>query len=239
MPARSSAAETSMRRRRISNWVFLALALSLHLGPLAGAYHWYAQKPIKRSAPSLAVEIIVPAAPASLAPPAPAQVLAPEKSPKRKSTTPKPKPIPKQTTPSPRAMEPPPSQPPVNAATTPLPSPAPAQEAASAAPSAQVTQTPVKTGVSVNASYVATQTEKWYPSLSKRYGEQGTVMVRVHVSADGLAERVELKKRSGYPLLDDAAIGLARSLKYNPAKVDGNPVADWVDIPITFRLHNP
>lgn len=98
-------------------------------------------------------------------------------------------------------------------------------------------QAPVKTGVSVSASYIATETGKWYPSLSKRYGEQGTVVVRVHVSAAGRAERVELKKRSDYPLLDEAAIGLAKSLKYNPAKVDGNPVADWVDIPITFQLN--
>ncbi len=97
----------------------------------------------------------------------------------------------------------------------------------------------MKTGVSVSASYVATQTEKWYPSLSKRYAEQGTVVVRVHVSADGRAERVELKKRSDYPLLDEAAIGLAKSLKYNPASVDGKPVADSVEIPITFRLSNP
>lgn len=63
--------------------------------------------------------------------------------------------------------------------------------------------------------------------------------MRVQVSADGRAERVELKKRSDYPLLDEAAIGLAKSLKYNPAKVDGNPVADWVEIPVSFRLLNP
>lgn len=64
-------------------------------------------------------------------------------------------------------------------------------------------------------------------------------MVRVHVSAEGKAERVELKKRSDYPLLDEAAIGLAKSLQYNPARADGNPVPDWVDIPITFRLSSP
>jgi protein TonB len=91
----------------------------------------------------------------------------------------------------------------------------------------------------VSASYIATETEKWYPSLSKRYDEQGAVLLRVYVSAAGRAEKVELRKRSDYPLLDEAAVGLAKSLKYVPAQLDGNPVADWIDLPVVFKLRNP
>lgn len=225
-----------MRKRRISNWLFFALALSLHLALLAAAYGWHDRIAAKRLLSPLAVSVIIPAAPASVAPPASMPAPVPEKPPKRQSKQrklpPKSKPASKQIAQAPTAAEP----------ATPLSSSAattPAPESAASPPSPPVTQAPVKTGVSVNASYVAMQTEKWYPSLSKRYGEEGTVVVRVQVSADGQPERVELKKRSDYPLLDEAAIGLAKSLKYNPAKVDGNPVADWVEIPITFRLRNP
>ncbi len=230
-----------MRTRRISNWLFFAIALFIHFALLAAAYFWSTRTDEKRSPPSLAVELLVPAAPAPPAQPAPPSSPAPEKAQPRKKAplkqqaTPKPRPAPRQTAPAPVLTETLPSPAPVNEHTVPS---APAVSA-SKNPITPATQAAEKTGVSVNASYIASETEKWYPRLSKRYGEQGTVVVRVQVSATGRAERVELKQRSDYPLLDEAAIGLVKSLKYNPAKVDGNPVADWVDIPITFRLSTP
>lgn len=225
-----------MSSRRTANWLFFLLALSLHLLLLAAGYAWYGRTAAKQSAAPLIVNVTIPAAPPSLAAPAPEKA---PSAPSRRSTPPKKpvKPAPaKQATRSAKPAEPPPVQAPRQSAD---PAPVAAPEPAAAPAPAPAERAAVRTEISVNASYVATETEKWYPSLSKRYGEQGTVLVRVHVSADGRAERVELKKRSDYPLLDEAAIGLARSLKYNPAKVDGNPVADWVEIPVSFRLRNP
>ncbi|HJV52551.1 MAG TPA: TonB family protein [Noviherbaspirillum sp.] len=97
---------------------------------------------------------------------------------------------------------------------------------------------PVKHGVFVDPSYLATETEKWYPRQSKRYGDQGTVLLHVTVSAAGRAEKVELRKGSGYPLLDTAAIELAKSLTYRPATLDGKPVPDAFNLPITFKLND-
>jgi protein TonB len=61
----------------------------------------------------------------------------------------------------------------------------------------------------------------------------------VYVSAAGRAEKVEFRKRSDSPLLDEAALGLANSLRYNPAQLDGKPVADWIDLPVVFKLRKP
>lgn len=224
-----------MRKPRNANCLFFSLALALHLALIAGAYVWHERTLVQASPLPLTVSLTVPAAPAPAEPPsvAPAPTQA-KRTPKRERARPKapakPQAAPKQAAaPASKPAEPPSPQDPTNPAAVSEPAP-------EAAPAVQAQ---AKTDVSVNASYVATETAKWYPGLSKRYGEQGTVVVRVYVSADGRAERVELRKRSDYPLLDEAAIGLARSLKYNPATVGGNPVADWVDIPITFRLRNP
>ncbi|MDQ9170038.1 energy transducer TonB [Oxalobacteraceae bacterium R-40] len=230
-----------MRIRRIPGWLFFAIALLLHGALLAAIYVWNAQQTAKQASPPLKVSVIplsiptpAPVVEAPPAPVAPPVKPAARKIPKKKQAPP-PKPKQKMPVQAPKAADPiQPERPivPAPPVSSPVPTPAPA------APPAPVVQAPVKTGVSVSASYVAAETAKWYPTLSKRYEEQGTVVVRVHVSAEGRAEKVEVKKRSDYPLLDEAAIGLAKSLKYNPAKVDGSPVADWVEIPITFRLHN-
>ena len=105
----------------------------------------------------------------------------------------------------------------------------PSEQQASADP-------PTNTAASVNASYVATEAAKWYPPLSKKYEEEGAVLLRVNVLMTGHCAKVELKRSSNYPLLDEAAMALAKSLTYHPAIVNGNPVSDWVDFPVVFKL---
>src|ERR1700737_3083974 len=76
--------------------------------------------------------------------------------------------------------------PPATASPTALPappSPVPAPPPPVALPTRAAAAAPVRTGGPVNASYVATETEKFYPALSKRYDEQGTVLLRVYISA--------------------------------------------------------
>lgn len=118
---------------------------------------------------------------------------------------------------------------------TPIEKPTPAEQ------STPVQQQPsaepvINTGASVNASYVATEAAKWYPPLSRKYEEEGAVLLRVNVLMTGHCAKVELKKSSNYLLLDEAAMALAKSLTYHPAIVNGNPVSDWVDFPVVFKL---
>jgi protein TonB len=217
---------------RASSLAAIAMTLLLHAGAIAlvsaefTSHRHAAEQPVQVALQSVQLREQPAAAPA-VTPPPPKPRIEPRIEPKpvpapRSAAKPKPR--------LPAAVEVNPSEPPST--------PAPVTAFALPAPMAAAPE-PVKTSVAVNASYIATETEKWYPSLSKRYEEQGAVSLRVHVSPAGRAEKVELRKASGYPLLDEAAIGLARSLKYIPAKLDGNPVADWIDLPVVFKLRNP
>jgi len=75
-----------------------------------------------------------------------------------------------------------------------------------------------------------------YPGISRRLGEQGTVLLRVYVTAVGDAARVELKASSGYPRLDTSAQDAVHRWKFVPAKRGEQPVDAWVLVPIKFSL---
>lgn len=109
------------------------------------------------------------------------------------------------------------------------PSTPPASPAAPAAPA--------RTAAS-EASYAATNRKPPYPALSRRYGEQGTVVLRVLVNPDGTAGAVELKASSGYPLLDESARTTVQAWRFNPATSDGRPVAEWYQVSIPFKLQD-
>ncbi|MDQ7744051.1 energy transducer TonB [Hydrogenophaga pseudoflava] len=77
-----------------------------------------------------------------------------------------------------------------------------------------------------------------YPPLSKRLREQGRVMVRVHISADGIATRAEVQKSSGFLRLDETAVQTVLRWRYVPGKRAGVPEAMWYLVPIDFRLED-
>lgn len=75
-----------------------------------------------------------------------------------------------------------------------------------------------------------------YPVLSRRRGEQGRVLLRVQVSAQGTAERVEVHTGSGHARLDAAALEAVRRWRFVPARRGDAAVAASVLVPIVFRL---
>ncbi len=77
-----------------------------------------------------------------------------------------------------------------------------------------------------------------YPLVSRRLGEQGKVLLRVHVSAAGLAEKVEVKTGSGYARLDQAAGEAVGRWRFVPARRGDQAIAAWVQVPITFQLES-
>lgn len=75
-----------------------------------------------------------------------------------------------------------------------------------------------------------------YPSRSRRANEEGQVKCRMHVTALGLVEAVEIVVSSGFSRLDDAARrGLAK-WKFKPGTRDGIASNCLVDHTVTFRL---
>lgn len=88
------------------------------------------------------------------------------------------------------------------------------------------------------ATYAASNRKPPYPRLSRLNDEQGTVVLRVLVNTDGTAGAVEILASSGYPLLDRSAQATVLTWRFNPATVNGVPVAEWYRIPIPFTLHD-
>ena len=76
-----------------------------------------------------------------------------------------------------------------------------------------------------------------YPMIARRLGAQGVVLLRVQVREDGSVAAVELAHSSGFAVLDDSATRTVReSWRFLPARIDGSPVASWVEVPIRFVL---
>ena len=93
----------------------------------------------------------------------------------------------------------------------------------------------VVTGPDFNADYLHNPRPA-YPGQARRRGEQGKVLLRVYVSTDGMADKVEIQSSSGYALLDEAAVTAVRAWRFVPARQGNIPVAAWVAVPIIFRL---
>jgi len=75
-----------------------------------------------------------------------------------------------------------------------------------------------------------------YPRMSRRMGEQGTVLVRVFISTEGRAEKAEIRTSSGYVRLDEAALETVQRWRFVPGKRAGQPEAMWFNVPIRFVL---
>jgi protein TonB len=76
-----------------------------------------------------------------------------------------------------------------------------------------------------------------YPLPARRRGYAGVVMLSVEVLADGNVGRLEMKKTSGYDLLDKSARETVKGWKFSPAKKMGAPITMWVDVPVKFELN--
>jgi protein TonB len=75
-----------------------------------------------------------------------------------------------------------------------------------------------------------------YPLAARRRGDQGTVFVRVLVTAEGLPASVGLDKSSGYPALDDAALSAVKSWRFVPARQGAQPIESPYVVPVVFKL---
>ena len=75
-----------------------------------------------------------------------------------------------------------------------------------------------------------------YPAMSRRLAEQGRVMVRVFIGADGLPQKAELQTGSGYDRLDRAALDSVMRWRFVPGRRGDVPEAMWVSVPIVFNL---
>jgi protein TonB len=216
--------------------VGLAVAIALHIAVLAALLSYApVRDTIRSNAPIMVSYFLTPEAPAPVKQPDP------------------PRPLPKQVTPrpiAPRTVQPAPVRaipidapapfqavvpdtveplPPVDAPTAPdAPSPP-----ATPAPPAPLPIFPP----SFNAAYLDNPAPA-YPALARRSGEQGRVLLRVHVTASGTTDTVEIHTGSGSERLDLAARDTVKRWRFVPARQGDVAVAAWVLVPIIFTLEN-
>lgn len=75
-----------------------------------------------------------------------------------------------------------------------------------------------------------------YPRDAQRRRQQGTVLMRVHVDAQGNPGDIDIVAGSGTRSLDRAAVEAVRRWRFAPAVRNGQPVAGTVQVPIDFTL---
>jgi protein TonB len=207
--------------KRVALWV--ALAHGLVIAGLLKAVQHRAESPprplpiqLQLQSPSTAASAVKPPVPMKRA---------------VDSATPQPKDAPPSTTTAPIASA---ASPAPHAA--PVPSGAAAAAAAPAANPARSLATEERQPT-VDASFRGNRIPD-YPQMSRRLGEQGTVVLRVMISPDGRAGEIQLSKSSGHARLDRAAIEAVREWRFVPALKGGRPVAAWYEWRWEFRLEN-
>ena len=75
-----------------------------------------------------------------------------------------------------------------------------------------------------------------YPNASIRAKESGAVDMNICVSTAGSVDSVEVAHSSGFPRLDETALGMAAEYRFQPATRAGRPVAACAHYRIVFRV---
>jgi protein TonB len=80
-------------------------------------------------------------------------------------------------------------------------------------------------------------TEPEYPPMSKRLGEEGSVVLELYVLEDGRVGDARLKTSSGFPRLDEAALKhVKRAWRLLPGTKNGKPAPMWYPFKVTFKI---
>lgn len=77
-----------------------------------------------------------------------------------------------------------------------------------------------------------------YPVAARKRREQGLVILKVLVDVHGTAAAVEVHTSSGFPLLDTAARDAAHRTRFHPYRENGIARAVFVLLPIEFGLNS-
>ena len=242
-PASSTGHVVVARSSTVSGGVF-GIVLLLHAGLSLFILSTTAKPPVRNEAPLMVQFLEAP----NIAAPAPTPVAA-----QPLPVALRPQPVTLKTTPKP-VRKPETRTLPLETTTSAEPSAGPVAAAASSAP-----ETPAAPGNAGNVGGASTASGKGgevdsvgarfdadylknpappYPAASRRLREEGKVILRVSVTAEGVAENVEIRTSSGSARLDESALRTVRQWKFVPAKRGDTPVQSSVLVPIVFKLES-
>ena len=111
---------------------------------------------------------------------------------------------------------------------------------AAVAPSASggASGTPIQTDIGKLTVVYQPDADAYYPSFSKRSGEQGAVVVKLIISESGEVVEVALLRSSTFPRLDRAAEEIGQRYRFAPYLVNGVPSKISTNLLIKFNLKN-
>lgn len=87
----------------------------------------------------------------------------------------------------------------------------------------------------LNAAYLNNPAPD-YPPTARAAGEQGKVLLKALIDHQGHVAEISVRKTSGYPSLDHAALNSVKQWRFVPAQRQGETVAAWVLVPVLFDL---
>lgn len=207
---------------------FILLAIALHAALLF--YPANVAMTLQQMPPNTVMVQLTPAATSLAEPEKPQPPAAPAKARQPAHVSPK--------TPAVIAMTPEQSTPLTQSITMSPPTPVATPSAPPAALPATPPTPPTVTSISparFDAAYLENSPPS-YPSISRRRGEEGKVLLRVSVSPDGRAATVDIEKSSNFVRLDEAARLAVSRWRFIPAKRGEKSIEASVIVPIIFRL---
>lgn len=225
-----------VRTQRVPAWVLIASVVVLaHLAVLL------AVRPgqTRLQHPQAPLEIRVLPAPVMAAPDLPpARKPVPEVAPQRRKPVAQTLPEPASLSPTPAALVAPAPgavEAKATATRTEHSSPSTAAATSSALAPARTPTTELIQPPSSKASYL-NNPQPPYPAISRRLGEQGRVVVRVLISAQGHAKQVDIGQSSGSARLDQAALDTVMTWRFVPGRRAGVAEDMWYQVPISFSI---
>jgi protein TonB len=221
--------------------IVIIIVLLLHVLPALDYFNWSAKPSKPDEDTRVMANLVSPeAADKSQQPPAPAPAPPP---PKPKS---EPKPEPKKKTVDEKSADKPSSAPtqaqqqPQTQPTSPQTKSEVAPPTANVAPSTTggASGTPIQTDIGKLVVVYQPDADAYYPSFSKRSGEQGEVVVKLIIDETGSVEDVAMLSSSTFPRLDRAASEIGKRYRFKPFLVNGTPTRISTNLLIKFNLKN-
>ena len=91
-------------------------------------------------------------------------------------------------------------------------------------------------GITAPVSYSRHSCDSYYPPVAQRLNQEGTILLKLTVGADGEVSNVQVANSSGHDSLDSAAQRCAQGWHYKPAMQNGQPIATTIEANVSFKM---
>lgn len=212
------------------------LALCLHAGLFWAEMPWSRPTLLTPQSRVVRIDLVTFQKPVEKAAPRKPKVIKPK-------LKPKPEPVVKPVTPPPAVPRPAPPEPiPQIVEAAPAIEPPPEAQAVSIDPNAPVVEeSPAaepddRAAVQASVPRYDINPPPHYPRVARRRNYQGTVLLDVRVTVEGLVAQVRIAESSGYSVLDKSAVKSVKGWHFTPARRGRTPIEMWVQVPVRYEL---